>query len=103
MDDNAIKVILSDVKNYLDITWADARSDRKLRGIIRTGATFLQRMTSRKLRFEEGTFERSLLFDYCRYVRAGALDEFSKNYQTELMTFRQDEEVAAERLKAVSE
>ena len=94
MDTNTMKDLLSDVKNYLDITWTDARSDRKLRGIIRAGANYLQRMTSRKLLFEDGTFERSLLFDYCRYVRAGALDDFSKNYLTELMTFRQDEAVA---------
>ena len=88
-----LKEILSDVRNYLDITWKDAAGDKKLTGIIKNGAAFVQRLTQRPLLFEEGTAERSLLFDYCRYARSGAVNEFSKNYLTEINTFSQDEAV----------
>ena len=88
-----VKKLLPDVRNYLDITWKDATGDKKLNGIIKRGAAYLQRLTSRPLSFDEGTYERSLLFDYCRYARAGALDEFVKNFQTDILTFRQDEAV----------
>jgi len=90
---NLAKELLSDVRNYLDITWTDPEGDKKLIGIISRGMEYLQRFTSRPLTFLGETSERALLFDYCRYVRAGALDEFAKNYATELLTFRNDEAV----------
>jgi len=93
MDKNKAKSLLSDVRNYLDITWEDEAGDEKLIGIIQRGSAYLQRYASRQLPFDEGTHERSLLLDYCRYARSGALDEFAKNYQTDLLTFRNDEAV----------
>lgn len=90
--------LLRDVKNYLDITWDDPDGDKKLDGIIRRGAAYIQRLTVRRLTFGEGTYERSLLFDYCRYARSGVTSEFSKNYLTDLNTFRQDEAVKEKEL-----
>ena len=36
---------------------------------------------------------RELLFDYCRYVRSNALDEFQNNYLPELLTLQISQEV----------
>jgi len=85
--------LLPGLRNYLDITWEEPQEDVKLSGIILTGMAYMQRLTSRGLDFEEGTAERALLFDYCRYRRAGALDSFYTDYQVELLTFRMDEAV----------
>ena len=87
--------LLPSLKGFLDITWDDPGGDAKLLGIALRGMSYVQRMTRRALLFEEGTAERTLLFEYCRYSRSGALDEFSMNYLMELLTFQQDEAVKA--------
>ena len=86
--------LLSDVKNYIGITWPDPEGDKSLTGIISRGMAFVQRLTQRPLLFEEGTTERALLLEYCRYARAGASDDFVVNYLTDINTFRTDEGVA---------
>ena len=83
--------LLQEVKNYLDITWEDPQGDKKLMGIISMGMAYLQRLTLRALTYEEGTTERALLFNYCRYERSGARDDFGNNYRTDIITFTMDE------------
>lgn len=85
--------LLSGLRNYLDITWEDESGDEKLIGILRRGITYLSRLTSRELLFTPESRELELLYEYCRYARAGALDEFSQNYRTDLVTFTLDERV----------
>jgi hypothetical protein len=36
---------------------------------------------------------RELLFDYCRYARSNALNEFAINYQHELLSLQINQEV----------
>lgn len=87
--------ILPEVRNFLDITWTDEPGDTKLTGIIARGMVFVQRLTQRGLDFSEGTKERELLFEYCRYARAGASDEFPLNYRIDIVTFQTDERAKA--------
>lgn len=87
------KELLEDVRNYLDITWADEAGDQKLLGIIARGANYLQRWAGAELDFSEEALPRSLLFDYCRYVRSGALDDFRVNYLHELIGLQMEEGV----------
>lgn len=82
------KALLPDVKNYLDITWEDDGTDNKLIGILERGKQYLLNIAGYVLTFEEGTKERELLFDYTRYVRSNALDEFQVNYRHELIALR---------------
>ena len=39
--------LLSDVRNYLDITFEDEETDRKLSGIIERGVDYLDKMAGR--------------------------------------------------------
>lgn len=89
--------LLNEAKNYLDITWTDEESDRKLRGQIRHGIAYITAKTG----VEASAFcgddvddrAQALLFNYLLYDRAGALDQFTKNYQSELIGLRMRWEV----------
>lgn len=87
-------VILESVKNYLDITWVDDNTDNKLLGIIERGMRYLNRASGSELDYSIEDTPRALLFDYCRYARSNALEEFQNNYLHELLSLQISEEVA---------
>lgn len=86
--------LLEDVKVYLDITWADENTDKKLTGIIERGMKYLNRTAGGELDYSVEDKPKELLMDYCRYVRSNALEEFQVNYLHELLTLQMSEEVA---------
>ena len=87
--------LLDAVRNYLDITWTDADGDLKLIGIILRGIKYINSVAGTELDYTIEDKPRELLFDYCRYVRSNALDEFQTNYLPELLTLQISEEVKA--------
>ncbi|WP_394923263.1 hypothetical protein [uncultured Robinsoniella sp.] len=80
--------LLSDVRNYLDITYDDPETDQKLTGIIERGKVYLDNIAGVQQDYEKETASRQLLFDYCRYARNNALESFEGNFKTELLTLR---------------
>jgi len=87
--------LLEAVRNYLDITWTDSSGDIKLTGIIERGIKYIDRLAGSVMDYSTEDKPRELLFDYCRYVRSNALDEFQTNYLHELLSLQQREEVKA--------
>lgn len=85
--------LLEDVRRYLDITWNDPEGDQKLSGIIARGQKYIDRIAGSELNYTTEDKPRELLFDYIRYVRSNALDEFQTNYLHELLALQADEEV----------
>lgn len=85
--------LLTACKNYLDITWEDPDGDEKLSGIMMRGKTYLDRIAGYPQDYEQEGAPRALLFDYARYVRANAFDEFMVNYLHELLALQIDAEV----------
>lgn len=82
--------LLEQVKNYLDITYdTNAGEDIKLSGMINRGRKYLEGKIG-SCDFENETQERQLLFDYCMYARAGALDEFYRNYKGEIIALQME-------------
>lgn len=79
------EALLADAKNYLDITWEDQEWDKKLYGILMRGMGYLDHSAGRELDYGEGTAARALLFDYARYVRAGAFQDFGRDFASELL------------------
>ena len=77
--------LLDAAKNYLDITWPDEAGDEKLSGILSRGITYLDHTAGLAQDYSTETTARALLFDYARYVRAGALQDFAGDYQSELL------------------
>lgn len=80
--------LFEDVKNYLDITWEmDASEKQKLTGIITRGkAALIGKIGA--CDFENETVEKQLLLDFCMYARSGALDDFWKNYSSEIISLQ---------------
>ncbi|HBV86887.1 MAG TPA: hypothetical protein DEF42_09620 [Desulfosporosinus sp.] len=87
--------LLESVKNYLDITWDDLAGDEKLSGIIARGIKYIDGIAGASMDYSIEDKPRELLFDYCRYARSNALNEFQNNYLHELLTLQITQEVAA--------
>lgn len=87
------EILLIAVKNYLDITWHDPAGDNKLSGIIARGIKYINKVAGAELDYTVEDKPRELLFDYCRYVRSNALDEFLTNYLPELLSLQIEQEV----------
>lgn len=86
--------LLDAVRNYLDITWEDPVGDKKLTGIISRGMKYIDNVAGEACDYTVEDKPRELLFDYVRYARANALDEFQNNYLHELLSFQNQKEVA---------
>lgn len=80
--------LLEDVRNYLDITYQDEETDRKLEGIIERGISYLDNMAGAEQDYKTESLPRALLLDYCRYARNNALEIFEENFRTELIRLR---------------
>lgn len=85
--------LLEDIKNYLDITWNDPVGDEKLTGIILRGMKYIDKIAGDEMDYTIEDKPRELLFDYCRYVRSNALEQFQTNYLHELLSLQISQEV----------
>lgn len=80
--------LLVEVKAYLDITWElDELETKKLSGMMERGKAAISGKIG-QCDFEGDTQEKTLLFNYVMYERAGALDEFWENYRGEIISLR---------------
>ena len=75
-----------EVKNYLDISWNDPETDARIAGIIQRAKAALKNKIG-NVDFEKDEAAKQLLLDCCRYINAGILDEFYKNYESEILFF----------------
>ncbi len=82
--------LIDQVKNYLDITWDLSDAERmKLEGMIQRGCAALEGKIG-DCDFYAETQEKALLLNYVMYERSGALDEFWRNYQPEVVALQMD-------------
>ena len=86
--------LLEDVKNYLDITWDDEATEKKLTGIIERGMKYINSVAGEELDYSKEEKPKELLLDYCRYVRSNALESFQTNYLHELLILQIQKAVA---------
>lgn len=87
--------LLDDVKNYLNITWDDDATDKKVSGIIASGMMYLNGKAGAEMDYNADGAARTLLFEYSRYMRDDALDVFENNYLSLLLSMRNERQVAA--------
>lgn len=96
MSDEEKTALLADVKNYLDITWEDPAADRKLGGLIASGIRYLNDKLGPGVDYtQEGGDGQTLLMEYVRYFRDGALDIFETNYQALILAAQNRRKVKA--------
>lgn len=85
--------LLDDVKNYLDITWSDDDTDKKIRNIIALGINYLNKKLGYPADYLRDDEPRALLFEYARYARDGALDVFESNYLSLILSAQNNRKV----------
>lgn len=85
---NVTPELLSDALNYLDITWRDDDTDKKVMGILARGMAFIDKAAGTPQDYTAEDLPRALLFDYARYARENATQDFTDNYLTELNSLR---------------
>ena len=102
MADRDSVALLDDVKNYLDITWKDDATDRKISGFIATGKAYLDDKAGEKIDYTVDGYGRSLLMEYVRYARDGAMDIFENNYRHLILAMQNNRKVAGYATDAVS-
>ena len=85
--------LLDDVRNYLDVTWPDCELDRKLSQKIASGMGYLDRLLGSSADYAADGQPRTLLFEYVRYARDGAMDIFENNYGALLLAMQNDKAV----------
>lgn len=74
--------LVADIKNSLDVTWDDPATDKKYREMTASGIRYLDDKLGPGVDYtQEGSDGRTLLFEYVRYLRDGALDVFENNYR----------------------
>ena len=80
--------LLADVNDYLDNTWEDEARDRKTLGLIRSGMVYLDGKLGEEADYESDGDSRTLLFEYVRYARDGAMDLFETNYKSMILAMQ---------------
>lgn len=74
------ETLLKDLKTDQDITWEDPDTDRKITNHAELGMAYLNDKLGTPGDYESPGLPRTLLFEYVRYARSGALDVFEANY-----------------------
>lgn len=77
--------LLAEVKAYLDITWDDKPTNIKLQGMIDRSIYRLNDLLGAEIDFKEDLTAKELLLNRVMYERSAALDDFEKNYQSEII------------------
>lgn len=85
--------LFADIKAYLDITWEDEVTNRKVKNFITQGMFFINDKLGEEGDFTNDGYPKTLLFEYVRYARDGALDVFETNYQSMILAMQNDKKV----------
>lgn len=85
MTEEEFTTLLKDVENYIDFTWTDPGTEKKIREATESGIRFLKARANRELDFktnDDGA--RYLLFKYVLYDFYGR-DDFKEIYREDLI------------------
>ena len=86
--------LLTDVNNYLDNTWKDEARDKKVLGFIRSGMVYINDKLGQEADYESDGYPRTLLFEFVRYARDGAMDLFETNYLSMILAMQNQKAVS---------
>lgn len=75
--------MLKELKDKLKVTWNDEDGD--LQRILESGKEYLDGIAGTSLNFETSSFNKELLFEYCRYSYNNAIEYFEENFQRQLI------------------
>lgn len=87
--------LLDDIESHLDVTWRDEATDRKYCGLIASGMLYLDGKAGEELDYTADGDGLTLLREYVRYARDGAMDIFETNYLHLLLDMQNRRRVSA--------
>ena len=94
--------LFADICANLDYTWKDESLDRKYRGYIRSGMIYINSKLGESADYESDGFPKTLLFEYVRYARDGAMDIFENNYKSMILAMQNEKAVSGYEKNAIS-
>ena len=95
MDRETLEQLLADVKDYLQISWTDEATNRRLSDMIQSSAAYLDGVTAATNDYTAPGNMRTLLFERVRYQYNGALDAWLNNYLSLVVSAQLDSQSAA--------
>lgn len=85
-------LLLEPLKDYLQITWDDPKTDSKLIRLLKSGRAYLDHKvfgdSDKKLDFEKDEMAKQLLFDYVRYAYNNVFELFESNFGHEIFNLQ---------------
>lgn len=85
--DDVTSELLKDTKDKLYVSWSD--NDEQIKKIIIRSCKYIQSKITQELSFTPDSEEYELMLERCRYDWNNALDEFEKNYSSEILALIQ--------------
>lgn len=95
--------LFADISAHLDYTWHDEALDKKYKGFIRSGMIFLNDKLGEPADYDVDGYPRTLLFEFVRYARDGAMDIFENNYRSMILAMLNQKAVKSYAENAVSD
>lgn len=80
--------LTEDIKNHLNITWNDTKTDNKIINMINSGMAYIDDKYGEPADYYSAGYPRTLLFEYVRYARDEALDVFEHNYLSMILSMQ---------------
>ena len=90
MSAETLAALLTAVKTYLQITWTDDDTNNRLTLMIQAGVAYLDSKLGTAGEYTEPGHPRTLLLEYVRYARDGALDVFENNYLSMILAMQHE-------------
>ena len=95
MSVDPVVALLAAVKSYLQITWNDMETNTRLTELIYSGMLYLNSKLGETGDYAAPGYPRTLLMEYVRYARDGALDVFENNYRALILAMQHERMVEA--------
>lgn len=81
--------ISEEVKNYLNITWEDDETNKKVDGIIRRAQSVIENYAGTDMDITDDSVVKQLFLDCCRYIYNDCFEDFERNFSNDLFFLRQ--------------
>lgn len=86
VNEDVLLTLLDLLKAKIDITWSDSATDSKLKEFIESSiAWFVEKTGYVEFNYLQASTERELILTRVQYARENMLDDFSKNYKSEIV------------------
>lgn len=82
--------LLTQVKNYLNITWTDSDTETKIRILVEDAIDAMNhKLGVSSVDYDDAGQERRLFLNYCLYLYNGVANEFDDAYRGEINQIRE--------------